>query len=393
MSWLFATLLCSLLDVAAQEPARGGWPHNAEAAPAAQEAETPDEEAGLEILDAGPADGPPLPSFLRWSQAGQRRLKAAWPDGVHPEEHYRFSAEIYAQIAPLAAERPGVIRPEMIGRTVKGHPIWAFRVSRPGDEIRHKILVFAGIHALEWISSEVATEYLLKTALSPPRGVEVVVIPILNLDGRYAVERDLKKPAPRPYRRTNARGVDLNRDFEVFRSSDALWQKIVPGFYHTSPAPLSQPESQALDRLGAEGFDVSVSLHAFGGYVYAPWAGRWAPPPDRERFALLGDVMVSGMPTRPYQSKQLSHWAFFFRALGTELDHFYGKYGTYSFLIELTRSGIEPLDRSTWKNYFRWYNPEDPTEAIGQGYGALRALTGYASFEGLPPRPAPPATE
>lgn len=391
MPSLFALSLCLLLDAAAQDPSKSGWPHNTERAPDATDAEEAPADALL-VLNGGPADGPALPRFLAWEQAGQRRIRAAWPDG-HPEPNYRFAAEIFSELAPLVAERPGVIRPEILGRTVQSHPIWAFRVSRPGDEIRHKILVFGGIHAMEWISSEVATSFLVRTALSPPRGVEVVVVPLLNLDGRYRVERDFKQPEPRPYRRSNARGVDLNRDYEINRASDAVWKHIFPGFYHTTPGPLSQPESRAMDKLASEGFDVSVSLHAFGGYVYSPWAGRYDPPPDRAAFAELGDVLVSGMPTSPYHAKQLSHWAFFFRALGTELDHMYGKYGTYSFLIELSRSGIKPLDHKTWKNYFRWYNPEDPKKTIDQGVGALRALVGYASWEGLPPRATPPSLD
>lgn len=389
MPAFLALLLTLLLTARAQESTKGGWPHSAEDSEAeAPEAEAADAEEP-DIEDEGQDLADPRARFLASSRAMSRRLQRAFPDG-HPEPNYRFAAEIYAQIAPLVEERPGVIRPEILGLTVKGRPIWAFRVSRPGDEIHARILVFGGIHALEWISSEVATSFLLDLARHPARGVEVVVIPILNLDGRHRVEQDLRHPGPQPYRRGNARGVDLNRDYEVNRSSEAIWKRIVPGYYHTSPAPLSQPESQALDRLVAQGFDVSVSLHAFGGYVYYPWSGLWDRPPHWKEHALLGDVMVSGMASRPYQSKQLARWGFFFRALGTELDHMYGRHGTYSFLIELTRSGIEPLHPKTWKNYFRWYNPADPTEALGQGVGALRALVGYASFEGLPPRPSPP---
>lgn len=380
MRWPLLLLISALASHAALAgPPRAGWPHGAEQ-------QAPAEEPSAEPLDDPAADE--RAAFLSWSRAQGEKLARDWPDG-HPEPGYRFAAELYGALAPLVEERPGVIRAERVGRTVQGRPIWAFRVSRPADEIRHRILVFAGIHALEWISSEVATTFLEQVARHPARGVEVVVIPVLNLDGRLKVERDLRQPGPRPYRRGNARGVDLNRDFAWNRESDAVWKRIVPGYYRTSPAPLSQPESQALDRLAAEGFDVTVSLHAFGGYVYWPWSGRWEAPPDRASFHALGAVMVSGMKTGPYQNKQLARWGFFFRALGTELDHLYAEHGSYSFLIELTRSGIRPLDPKTWKDYFRWYNPEDTTKALGQGVGALRALVGHASWEGLPPRPAP----
>ena len=363
----------------AGDPPQASWPHT-------PETDQHDPEATDEEVDA---NSDPRVAFLAWERREMDLLHKAWPEG-HPEPNYRFSAELYDSVAPLVAERPGVVQPFVVGRTVQGRPIWGFRVHQPTDEIHTKILIFAGIHALEWISTEVATDTLKDLIEHPRRGVEVVVIPVLNLDGRRRSERDFKLPEPRPYRRANAHGVDLNRDFAYNRESDAVWKHVCPGFYYHSPAPLSQPESQALDRLASEGFDVSVSLHAFGGYVYWPWSGRWAPPPDRQNLAKIGQIMVEGMPDSNYQNKELSRWGFFFRALGTELDHIYAKYGTYSYLIELTHSGIEPLHPETWHNHFRWYNPENPTKARAQGFGAMRALVSTASYEGLPPRPEPP---
>ncbi len=264
----------------------------------------------------------------------------------HPEPDYRFRQEIYAQLAALARERPGVVQPFRVGETFEHRPIWGFRVRAPGSEPKVKVLVFGGIHALEWIGTEVATTFLLEMGASPPPGVDLTVIPLLNVDGRVRTEADLLA-GENIYRRGNANKVDLNRDFEVNREAKAFWRHIVPAYYRTSPGPLSQPESQALDRLaGQEQFDVSVSLHSFGGFLYYPWGGLWKKPPDDALFA--------------------------------ELDHLYGKYGTLAFLIELTRTGIEPTHlKKTWGNYFRRYNPRDPSHTIESGVGALRALVRY----------------
>jgi hypothetical protein len=296
----------------------------------------------------------------------------------HPEEPYRFRQEIYGQLAELVRERPGVVVPFRVGETVEHRPIWGFRVHTPGSEPKVKVLVFAGIHALEWIGSEVATTFLLEMGASPPPGVELTVIPLLNVDGRARTEADLLA-GENVYRRGNANHVDLNRDFEVNREAKAFWRHIVPAYYQTSPGPLSQPESQALDRLAREEhFDVSVSLHSFGGFLYYPWGGLWKKPPDDALFAQLGTVMQSGQGAHSYTVKQLCHWGFLFRIHGAELDHLYGKYGTLAFLIELTRTSIDPLHwKKTWGNYFRRYNPSDPSHAIESGVGALRALVRY----------------
>ncbi len=266
-----------------------------------------------------------------------------------------------------------------MGRTVQGWPIWAFRVREPGTETRRRALIFAGIHALEWVGVEVATELLLEVARQPIRGVEVTVIPVLNIDGHRKVEADLLAGRD-AWRRRNAAGVDLNRDFAINRDAEAVWRHVLPRRYRTSPAPLSQPESRAIDALAdAERFDVAVSLHAFGGFIYTPWAGHWRRPPDHRELTALGRVMAGGQGAHAYRVRQLSRWGFFFRGHGMEVDHLYGRYGTRSFLMELTRTGIEPLRLDTWKSPFRRYNPRDPRRHVALGVGALRALLSHLS--------------
>ena len=196
----------------------------------------------------------------------------------------------------------------------------------------------------------------------------------LNPDGRAKVEADLLA-GRNAYRRGNEENVDLNRDFAVNREARAIWRHVIPKRYATSPAPLSQPESRALDALtAAERFDVAVSLHAFGGFLYYPWAGLWERPDDWAEFQRLGLVMQSGMGAHAYKPRQLARWGFFFRGHGMELDHLYGTYGTKTFLVEVTRSGLSPFRPQEWGNHFRLYNPVDPAPHRKQGLGMLRAL-------------------
>ncbi len=294
------------------------------------------------------------------------------PHDSHSEA-YRFIADIHRDLAPWVRERPGVVRPFVVGHSVEKRSIWGFRVSRPGTEVHSKILVFAGIHALEWISTETAAVFLDMLIENPPPGVEVVVVPLLNPDGRARVEDD-RMAGQIVYRRANARKVDLNRDFSVHRDAVAIWKHLIPGYYSHSPEPLSQPESRALDRLLEERFDFAISLHAFGGFIYTPWAGRWKRPDDWKEIHQWGTVMSQAQGAHAYKVRQLSRWGFFFRAQGAEIDHIYGQYGTLAYLIELTRSGLHPFRPSTWKDYFRWYNPSEPEPHVEKGSHALRAL-------------------
>lgn len=178
---------------------------------------------------------------------------------------YRFAQTAYTEIAAQVRAQPHPIAVEQIGVSVQGRPLWAFHIGDPQSPRR--VLVFAGIHAMEWISTEVALELLLALAAAPtPHPARVTIIPLLNPDGRARVERDLRLGEER-YRRGNARNVDLNRDFSVNRQARAVWRKAIPGYYGASPAPLSQPESRALDALAdRERYHRAASLHSFGGF-------------------------------------------------------------------------------------------------------------------------------
>lgn len=205
--------------------------------------------------------------------------------------------------------------------------------------------------------------------------MRVTVIPLLNPDGRVKVERDLIGGI-NSYRRGNAHNVDLNRDFAVHADARAVWRRVIPGYYAHSEQPLSQPESRALDGLLArERYDRAASLHAFGGYLYFPWAGRFARPDTWAEHLAVGRAMERAMGAHAYRPAQLGRWGFFFRAQGAELDHLHGRYGATSFLVELTRSGFDPLrPASSLRTYFRWYNPEDVERHRRKGVAAMRAL-------------------
>ena len=127
---------------------------------------------------------------------------------------------------------------------------------------KHRVLVFAGLHAMEWMGLDVSLHSLTTLAEHPPPNVEVVIVPWVNLDKRLLVEQD-RINGRQHYRRSNMNGVDLNRDFEINRTATAIWRHVIPHRYTVSPAPLSQPESQAIDGLLASmSFDAAISLHS-----------------------------------------------------------------------------------------------------------------------------------
>lgn len=319
------------------------------------------------------APDPPEADFLR--EARRQSLlspeEAAYRE-TSTAEPYALRAEVLGRTLELVQRYPGRVMPERLGRTVQGRSIWGFRVRDPSVPVQRTMLVFASIHALEWISTEVALAFLEQSAERPLPGVELMIVPILNVDGRARSEEDLLEGRTRAYRRANANGVDLNRNFSVHTEPRAIWRHVVPGYYETAQTPLSEPEAQVIDALGQRGFDVAVSLHAFGGFHFLPWAGSWQRPADWPALLALGTAMQDGQGRGAYRPMQLSRFLFFFRGHGMEVDHLYGQYGIPSVLVELTRSGVgRPGDLKT---PFRWYNPRQPERHRELGVDALRSV-------------------
>lgn len=327
----------------------------------------------LSLLTAlvGLAHAAPTEDFARWAEG----RAAPDPSGT-VYDSYRFTGHLFPQIAAAAARKPGAVEVERIGSTHGNRPIWAFHVQEPDTVAERDVLVFAGIHALEWISTEVAVDLLLELIEAPPRGARVTVIPLLNPDGRARVEADLLQGIVDRYHRANGAGVDLNRNFSVNRESTSWWRHLLPGYHATSgDHGLSEPESRALDRLVArEGYDRAASLHAFGGYLYFPWAGRWERPDDWGEYVALGREMERAQADHAYRTRQLGRWGFFFRAQGAEIDHLHGEHGVQAYLIELTRSGLGYQPLRSRKIPFRWYNPKDSEPHRARGVAALRPL-------------------
>ena len=321
------------------------------------------------LLCASALATPPAETLYAWA------VEQPAPSELAAEsEGYRFARQVFSQIAEAAAGKPGAVHTEIIGTSLQGRPIWAIHISEPGVPIERKILVFAGIHALEWISTETATDLALELIAVPPKGVGVTIVPILNIDGRARVETDLNQ-GHNEYRRGNARFVDLNRDFAHQREAKAVWKAVIPGYYGSTSAAFSQPESVLIDDLAGRGYDRIASLHAFGGYLYHPWAGAWERTENHDEYVKMGRRMESAQGGHAYRTRQLSRWGFFFRAHGTEVDHMHAEHGAQSWLFELTRSGADwKRPFHSLKTYFRWYNPTNPRPHSRRGVAALREL-------------------
>ena len=145
---------------------------------------------------------------------------------------------------PFTPERalggPPLVRRMVLGHSVLGRPVVAFRLGDPTSET--KILVVGCIHGNECAGTEIARALIA----APPDDADLWVIRNLNPDGFHAGTRQ------------NGRGVDLNRNFPFrWRPNGQPWDTEYPG-----PRPLSEPESRIARRLIARVHpDVSIWYH------------------------------------------------------------------------------------------------------------------------------------
>ena len=112
----------------------------------------------------------------------------------------------------------------VLGRSVEHRPIIAYRV---GDPNGHPVLIVGCVHGNERAGISVVR---LLRRLPVPAHVDLWLVPVANPDGAAHDQR------------TNAHGVDLNRQFP-----DG-WTRILAGT-PSGPRPLSEPESRVIKRL------------------------------------------------------------------------------------------------------------------------------------------------
>jgi hypothetical protein len=246
-------------------------------------------------------------------------------------------------------------RLELIGRSVRGEPLLALHVGSTDPGARTAV-VLAGVHPIEWIGVEVALAVLDRLLGSDVDGRAVIVVPIVNPDGLLRVEHHLRA-GHRRFTRHNARGVDLNRNFDANWYRPGLLQRVLPFLFARGTHPASEPEVAAIaHHLAQRRVDRALSLHSFGGAVlYPPAWSRWPVVDSAEHLAWARRVARGGK-RRPYRTLPCSWWAFGMTASGLELDWFHERHGALSLLVECTGGvGLRP---SRLFQPFAWYNPK-----------------------------------
>ena len=189
-------------------------------------------------------------------------------DPVDPASAATVSADTSPVAVPTSSITAAISDWQVVGTSVQGRPIRA-RTTGAGPR---RVLFIGGIHGDEAEGAYSAAQ--LPAAFIEAGLADAVTLTILedaNPDGRAS------------HTRTNANGVDINRNFPAtnFDSSNAAY----------GSQPLSQPESRAIyDTVGRLHPDLVIVMHSWQGRQFLNFDG-----PARqlaERFSALSSLPV-----------------------------------------------------------------------------------------------------
>jgi hypothetical protein len=284
------------------------------------------------------------------------------PDGLGS---YRGYGELLDAIERLG-ERGARLRE--IGRSVRGEPLLSVHLGSESPRARTAV-VLSGVHPIEWIGIE-SNLALLDRLTGTDLGERALIsVPIVNPDGLLRVEESLRA-RKRRWHRHNARGVDLNRNFDAHWHDRSWFQRLLPWVFAPGSAPASEPEVAAIGfELAERRVDRSVSLHSFGGVVLYPPAWSLWPVPDYSEHRAWATAVAKAARARPYVVLQCSWFSMGTRQCGLELDWFHERHGALSLLVEC--EGGPSFSLSRLLHPFAWFNPLDLPRVSSAVAGAI----------------------
>ncbi len=277
--------------------------------------------------------------------------------------------EAETRVERLARTLPSSV----FGRSVEGRPLHGFSFG-PHDASRVTV-VLGGIHAMEWIGVHAACALAERLAEKPPPDRRVWIAPLVNPDGARQVAVDLRE-GRRRFRRANARGVDLNRNWPTHWTAARFGTRLVPFLGHSGSGPASEPEVRSvletLDQIsdGAR-IDRALSLHSFGRMILHPYGGVWRRPDRYPEHREAAEALQAAIDGLRYRIRQSARWVPGAFAPGMELDHLHERYGALALLVELGSGGLDAFDPYSWVEPTRWFHPPDSEEEIARVLPAL----------------------
>ncbi|CAA9408127.1 MAG: Carboxypeptidase T precursor [uncultured Pseudonocardia sp.] len=302
-----------------------------------------------------------LPLEQRGAQA---RTFAAEPGVFRP---WSGPGNLREEFLALAAANPGLVKTVVLGQSVNGQDILAFKVTRDANRVRDgrrpATLYVSTQHAREWITPEMTRRlmrYVLDGYGTDPElrrlvdTTEMWFVPVANPDGYDFTFTEGNRLWRKNLRDNNGDGqiavgdgVDPNRNFPTRWGYDNEGSSPEPASEtYRGPGPASEPETQALDGLMRRvGFEFFVNYHSAAELLLygTGWQVATPTPDDVVYEALVGD---DATPAVPGYDPDIS--AELYTTNGETTEHAHEAYGTLAFTPEMatcqSASAVDPED-------------------------------------------------
>lgn len=162
----------------------------------------------------------------------------------------------------------------VIGYSFRNRAIFAFHV---GESVGRQFIAVYAVHAREWITARLALKHIRRGMKSGGGWV----VPLLNPDGAVLSQ------TARPLWKANARGVDLNCNFDADWGSGRLNTRARGSENCIGDFPFSEPETCALRdfTLKVRPY-ATLSFHTKGGEIYWEYGGKG----DRRGAEIIADA-------------------------------------------------------------------------------------------------------
>lgn len=277
---------------------------------------------------------------------------------------------------------------DVIGHSVEGRALRAYEFGERGGPT---ILLSALMHGIELIGGLALYDAVRAILEQDGPTPHLVVVPTVNPDA-VAANLARVKSGRRAGQRTNARGVDLNRNFGWICErrpwhpfAGSRWRHSP---HYTGPEPFSEPETRALrDLARAVSPQVSIGFHSFGNLVLFPWAHTKAPHPRHAEYAALAERFLGALGPERYTAQPACGW---YPTVGDLDDWLDDDLGTLAYTVEV--SDLDPrrlLSPRRLVDPFFWMNPPDADRVIDNLVPGVQALVAEAQAVLQPAASAP----
>lgn len=218
---------------------------------------------------------------------------------LKPVQNYSYE-QMQTDLKILAEEFPDRLSLSTIGKSEEGRDLTLCLLGNP--EAERNILMQAAIHAREHVVTQIAVgeiDYILHhqdmvldngmTVAELLDSVCIHIVPMSNPDG-VTINQTGVMPAPfddyyssgtSSIWKANAKGVDLNANFDAFWDRyGSIYDSYVPSYAgYRGTAPECAAESKALgDYLRSMPFDLTLSYHTSGTLIY--WSFDYENHPE-----------------------------------------------------------------------------------------------------------------